>query len=67
MRVASSASVLAFSLFLLTAQPAYAESTTASRQHIEQVIETFKQTIINKDVAGFMKLFLKEDITWTGV
>lgn len=67
MKAAISAPVLAFGLFLSTCQPTYAQSTTASRQHIEQVIETFKKTIINKDIAGFMQLFLREDITWTGV
>lgn len=67
MRIAISALVLVFSLFLSTVQRAYAENTTASRQKIEQLIEKFKQTIINKDIAGFMKLFLREDITWTGV
>jgi hypothetical protein len=67
MRIAIAVSVLFFGLSISTSQLAYAEGTTVSRQHIEQIIDTFKNTIINKDIAGFMKLFLRENITWTGV
>lgn len=38
-----------------------------SKTQIEQVIETFRMSIINKDEETFLKLFLKEDITWAGV
>lgn len=37
------------------------------KAHIEQLIENFRAAIVNKDEEAFMKLFLKEDITWTGV
>jgi hypothetical protein len=37
------------------------------KQEIERVIETFRTSLINKDKDAFMKLFLKEDITWSGV
>lgn len=35
-----------------------------SRQQIEQVVENFRKAVINKDKDGFMKLFVREDITW---
>lgn len=38
-----------------------------SKAQIEQVIESFRMAIINKDEEAFLKLFLKEDITWAGV
>lgn len=37
------------------------------RVQIEQVVETFRTAIVNKDEEAFLKLFLKEDVTWTGV
>jgi hypothetical protein len=67
MRVAFSTLVLAIGLFAATVKPAFAQGTTASRQQVELVIEKFKKTMINKDIDGFMKLFLREDITWAAV
>lgn len=37
------------------------------RAQIERVIESFRAAIVNKDEEAFLKLFLKEDITWAGV
>lgn len=52
----------------LTVLPHYAFAQPAdSKAQIEQVIETFRTAIINKDEETFLKLFLKEDITWAGV
>lgn len=54
----------------LAVSPHYAVAQapdSKDKAHIERVIENFRAAIINKDEEAFMKLFLKEDITWTGV
>lgn len=52
----------------IAALPRYALSQdTDSKTQIAQVVETFRTAIINKDEEAFLKLFLKEDITWAGV
>lgn len=38
-----------------------------SKAQIEQIADSFRAAIANKDETAFMKLFLKEDITWTGI
>ena len=60
------ATCLSVSLLLSAPQWAFAQDST-SKQQIEGVIETFRKAIIDKDQDSFLKLFLKEDITWTGV
>ena len=55
---------LAVALFLTAGMPAYAEIPAQSRQRIEGVVEQFRMAIVNKDKDSFMKLFLREDITW---
>lgn len=46
----------------------YAMAQTAnSKAHIEQVIESFRSAIANKDEEAFPKLFMKEDVTFAGV
>ena len=67
MRVALHAAVLAASLFVSAPQSAFAQGPASNREQIEEVIDTFGKAIVNKDVAGFMKLFLREDIAWTVV
>lgn len=47
-------------------QSVCAQSTDGKAQ-IEKVIENFRAAIVNKDEEGFLKLFVKEDITWSGV
>lgn len=50
--------------------PQYAVAQTADgsdKVQIERVIETFRAAIVNKDEEAFLRLFLKEDITWSGV
>lgn len=37
------------------------------KAQIQRVIENFRAAIVNKDQEAFLKLFLKEDITWIGV
>ena len=54
------------SLLLSAPQPALAQDAPG-KQEIERVIETFRKAIIDKDQDTFLKLFLKEDITWAGV
>lgn len=54
----------------VTSSPQYALAQTADSSNtaqIEQVIETFRTAIVNKDEKTFLRLFLKENITWTGV
>ncbi len=48
----------------------YAVAQTADgsdKVQIERVIATFRAAIVNKDEEAFLRLFLKDDITWTGV
>lgn len=54
----------------LTVSPNHAvaqASGSNDKAQIESVIETFRAAILNKDEEAFLRLFLKEDITWTGV
>lgn len=67
MKTALSAILLGIALFFAAQDAAFAQNPADSRQKIDALIETFRQAIINKDTAGFMRLFLREDITWTGV
>lgn len=60
------AACLTIALLLSAPQPAFAQDA-AGKQEIEHVIETFRKAIIDKDQDTFLKLFLKEDITWSGV
>lgn len=58
---------LGLALFAATAPPALAENPAESRQKIEAVIKAFGKAMADKDKEGFMRLFLREDITWVGV
>ncbi|MGX4642916.1 YybH family protein [Massilia sp. SYSU DXS3249] len=60
------ATCLSLSLLLFAPHMAFAQDATG-KQEIERVIETFRKAIIDKDQDTFLKLFLKEDITWSGV
>jgi hypothetical protein len=60
------ATCLSFGILLSFPQWAGAQENTSKHQ-IEGVIETFRRAIIDKDQDSFLKLFLKEDITWSGV
>ena len=55
---------LAVVLISSSVQPAHADTASESRQAINRIVESFRKAIINKDKDGFMKLFLREDITW---
>ena len=64
--------LLAMALMLggLAASPQYAVAQAADsndKAQIERIIETFRAAIVNKDEEAFLRLFLKEDITWAGV
>ena len=61
-----SAAILALSMLTLTPKYAFADIATDKVQ-IEQVLDTFRTSIIKKDKEAFLRLFLKDDITWTGV
>jgi ketosteroid isomerase-like protein len=54
-------------LFAGATQLAYAENPAESRQKIEAVIKAFDKAITDKDKEGFMRLFLRENITWASV
>jgi ketosteroid isomerase-like protein len=52
----------------LTVFPHYAVAQAAdSKPQIERVIENFRSAIVNKDEEAFVKLFVKEDVTFAGV
>lgn len=67
MKTIFAAACLASSLFFSFQQHARAQAPAADRQQIEAIVETFRTAIINKDKDSFMKLFLHENITWSGV
>ena len=67
MKSTLAAAALMVGLFFCVPQQALAQAPAADRQQIEAIVETFRTSIINKDTAAFMKLFLHEGITWTGV
>ncbi|MEH6435531.1 hypothetical protein [Massilia sp. DD77] len=62
-----SAALLAAGLWFSAVPPALAQTQAEHRQQIEQIVETFRKAIIDKDKDSFMKLFLREDITWSAV
>lgn len=54
----------------LAVSPQYAVAQAPDnndRVQIERVVDAFRAAIVNKDEEAFLRLFLKEDITWTGV
>ena len=59
------AAILAAGLYLAAGSQAWAQTKLDHRQQIEQVVETFRTSIINKDKDSFMKLFLRDNITWS--
>ena len=58
---------LALGLSLSVPHPVLAQVPNEDRRQIEGIVETFRSAIINKDRTSFLKLFLREDITWVGV
>lgn len=60
------ATVFTLGILMLAPLPALAQSAD-SNAHIHQVIESFRSAIRNKDKDAFLRLFLKDDITWSGV
>jgi hypothetical protein len=61
------AAALAASVLAAFALPSQAASLPGDREKIEQVVETFRVSVIKKDKASFMKLFFSETIPWIGV
>lgn len=59
---------IALSLTMLAALPqhARAEDPVESRKQIEAVIKAFGKAMVDRDRDGFLRLFLREDITWVG-
>ena len=60
-------SMLVLTLSLAFPLGAAAQDTAGHRQQIDAVVTAFRLAIVNKDVPGFMRLFLREDITLVGV
>ncbi len=54
--------LLLFSAFNVQAAPSQTD-----RQQLEQVVETFRLSLINKDKASFMRLLYSESIPWIGM
>ncbi len=57
---------MSLALFAALAQHARAEDPLESRKHIEAIIKAFGKAMVDKDRDGFLRLFLREDITWVG-
>ncbi len=49
------------------ALPSHAASQTDDRAKIEQIVESFRVSLIKKDKKTFMKLFYSNTIPWIGV
>ena len=47
--------------------PSFAATIEEDRAKIQNVVETFRVSVIKKDREAFMKLFFKPDIPWIGV
>lgn len=58
---------LCLALFAAAPRTAFAGNPAQSRQAIEAVIKAFGKAIADRDKEAFMRLFLREDITWVGV
>ncbi|WP_313034899.1 nuclear transport factor 2 family protein [Massilia alkalitolerans] len=67
MKPVLASAALCLALFASTPQAAFAENPAESRQKIEAVIKAFDKAITDKDKEGFMRLFLRENITWASV
>ena len=61
------AAALACGALSTFAPMSHAAQDAADRARIEQVVETFRVSLIKKDTATFMKLFYSETIPWIGV
>ncbi|GJI94675.1 hypothetical protein RugamoR57_13930 [Duganella caerulea] len=61
------AAMLAIGAFIAFSQPSFAATIQENRDQIQNVVATFRDSIIKKDAPTFMKLFLKRDIPWIGV
>lgn len=67
MKLVPVSAALCLALFAALPRTALAENPVDSRQKIEAVIQAFGKALAEKDKEGFMRLFLREDITWVGV
>lgn len=67
MKLAPVSAALCLVLFAALPRTALAENPVESRQKIEAVIQAFGKALADKDKEGFLRLFLREDITWVGV
>ena len=51
-------------IFLITVQPGFAQQTTADRQEIMSIINTYSKSVIEKDSTTFYGLFNHDAVTW---
>ena len=66
MKRAPACTALCLALSAALPQAALAEDPADSRKRIEAIVQAFGKAIAEKDKEGFMRLFLREDITWVG-
>lgn len=67
MKPVLAAASLCLAWFATLPHSAAAQDPAESRRQIEAIVQAFGKAIIAKDTAGFMRLFLHEDVTWVGV
>jgi hypothetical protein len=61
------AAALVCSALASYALPSHAAADPGDRAQIEQIVETFRVSLIKKDKVSFMKLFYSDTIPWIGV
>jgi ketosteroid isomerase-like protein len=63
--------LLAAGIFLcvpaLAANPAKPTTPTTDQDEIKGIVESFRSAVVNKDKAGFLKLFFNDSTPWIGV
>jgi hypothetical protein len=59
----------AFVIYVFSGCAVTVAASSAAEEHarIEQVVATFRTSLINKDKSSFLKLFYSESIPWIGV
>ena len=67
MKPVLAAAALCLGLLVTLPPPALAENPAESRQKLGGVVKAFGKALAEKDKEGFLRLFLREDITWVGV
>ena len=61
------AAIITAGLLIAFTQPSFAATIQENRDQIQKIVDTYHDSIVKKDAATFMQLFLKRDISWIGV